>query len=237
MFLDKSVLVVVPARGGSKGIKLKNVCLFNGVPLVALVGKLVKQLSYVDKAIVSTDHPEIAKVAKEAGLDVPFMRPESISGDIVSDWDVLHHALTEVEKIDHKSYDIIVMLQPTSPMRRAEHVTKTIAKLIEGGFDSVWTVSRTDSKAHPLKQLIIKDDKLIYYDKQGAQIIARQQLTPVYHRNGAAYALTRECLVDQKKIKGQNTSAVIIEEPLISIDTEFDIELGEYIVSSLKNID
>jgi len=237
MLNGNRILVVVPARGGSKGIKLKNIRPFNGVPLVALVGRLVQQLSYVDRAIVSTDHPKIAKVAKEAGLDVPFMRPESISGDIVSDWDVLHHALFEIERIDRAKYDIIVMLQPTSPLRKPEHVTKTIEKLIKGNFDAVWTVSRTDSKLHPLKQLIIKDDKLDYYDKQGAQIIARQQLTPVYHRNGAAYALTRECLVDQKTIQGQKTSAVVIEEPLISIDTEFDIALGEYIVGSLTNID
>ena len=128
------------------------------------------------------------------------------------------------------------MLQPTSPMRRAEHVTKTIAKLIEGGFDSVWTVSRTDSKAHPLKQLIIQDDKLYYYDKQGAQIIARQQLTPVYHRNGAAYAMTRQCLIDQKTIKGQKTSAVVIEEPLISIDTEYDIKLGEFLTNNSSGL-
>jgi len=237
MLNGNRILVIVPARGGSKGIKLKNIRPFNGVPLVALVGRLVQQLSYVDRAIVSTDHPKIAKVAKEAGLDVPFMRPESISGDIVSDWDVLHHALFDIERIDRAKYDIIVMLQPTSPLRKPKHVTKTIEKLIKGNFDAVWTVSRTDSKAHPLKQLIIKDDKLDYYDKQGAQIIARKQLTPVYHRNGAAYALTRECLVDQKTIQGQKTSAVVIEEPLISIDTEFDIALGEYIVGCLTNID
>ncbi len=87
----------------------------NGVPLVALVGRVIQQLDYIDRAVVSTDHPEVARIAKESGLDVPFMRPESISGDIVSDWEVLHHALMATEEDDNKTYDIIVMLQPTSP--------------------------------------------------------------------------------------------------------------------------
>ncbi len=99
MLDEKKILIVVPARGGSKGIKHKNIRPFNGVPLVAIVGNIIKELSYVDRAIVSTDYPEIAKVAKESGLDVPFMRPKTISGDIISDWDVLIHALIEMERI------------------------------------------------------------------------------------------------------------------------------------------
>ncbi len=237
MLLNKTILVVVPARGCSKGIKLKNMCLFKGTPLVALVGKIVQQLPYVDKAIVSTDHPEIARVAAEAGLDAPFMRPEAISGDMISDWDVSYQALLEVEKIDQRKYDIIVMLQPTSPLRKARHVTATIKKLIEGDFDAVWTVSKTDSKAHPLKQLTIENDRLDYYDKQGGKIVARQQLKPVYHRNGAAYAFTRECLIEQKTTKGRKTSAVVVADPMINIDTAFDIQLGEYISKGISIVE
>jgi len=200
------------------------------VPLVALVGEVVAQLPFVDRAVVSTDHPEIARVAKESGLDAPFMRPEELSGDMVSDWDVLHHALLATEKIDKKQYDVIVMLQPTCPLRKPEHVTETVKKLVEGGYDSVWTVSETDSKYHPLKQLIFESGRLDYYDERAAQIIARQQLTPVYHRNGAAYAMTRQCLLEQKTKKGKKTSAVIIEGPMISMDTLFDFELVEWIM-------
>ena len=76
MLYNKKILVIVPARGGSKGVKLKNIRPLNGIPLVSLVGKVVKQLDYVDRAIVSTDHLEIARIAQESGLDVPFMRPE-----------------------------------------------------------------------------------------------------------------------------------------------------------------
>ena len=176
---------------------------------------------------------EIARIAEENGLAVPFMRPEHLSGDLVGDWDVLNHALLTCEEIDNRRYDIIVMLQPTSPLRKPSHVTATIEKLIKGGYDSVWTVSETDSKAHPLKQLVIRDDRLDYYDPAGAAVIARQQLTPVYHRNGIAYAMTRECIIEQKTIKGVRTSFVLIDEPVANIDTIFDFRLAEF-VSSLS---
>ncbi len=232
MLENKTILVVVPARGGSKGVNLKNIRTINGVPLVSLVGRVVKQLPYVDRAIVSTDHPEIARIAERSGLDVPFIRPEKLSEDMVADWHVLQHALLECEKIDNKEYDVVVMLQPTAPFREAEHVTETVQKLIKGRYDAVWTVSKTDSKAHPLKQLVIRKDNLDYYDPAGANIIARQQLAPVYHRNGVAYAMTRDCILNKKKIMGDRTSFVIIDEPMVNIDTELDFKLAEFLLKS-----
>ena len=229
MLNGKSILVVVPARGGSKGVKLKNIRKINGVPLVALVGHVVRQLSYVDRAVVSTDHPEIAEIAEKSGLDVPFMRPEQLSGDVIADGHVLHHALMECEKVDNRKFDIIIMLQPTSPFRKPFHVTETVEKLIKGRYDAVWTVSETDSKAHPLKQLVIRNDVLDFYDPAGAKIIARQQLTPVYHKNGVAYVMTRDCILN-KEIKGGRTSFVVIEEFMVNIDTEIDFKLAEFIL-------
>ncbi len=229
MIGEQRILAVCPARGGSKGIPLKNLKPFLGVPLVARVGHLVREIPMIDRAVVSTDHPEIARVAREAGLDAPFFRPEAISGDRISDAEVLLHALLEVERIDGVTYDVIVMLQPTSPLRRAEHVTDTIRMLVEGGWDAVWTVSETDSKEHPLKQLSVEEGRLDYYDPRGAEIVARQQLTPVYHRNGVAYAMTRRCLVEGGNIKGERTGALVIEGHMISIDTLWDLELAELI--------
>jgi len=235
MIDNKTILVIVPARGGSKGVKLKNLRSLNGVPLVALVGKVVRQLAYVDKAVVSTDHPEIARAAKDSGLEAPFMRPTELSGDRIADWDVLNHALLNCEKLDNRQYDIIVMLQPTSPFRKPEYVTEAVTKLIEGGYEAVWTVSETDSKAHPLKQLIIHEDRLDYYDPAGADIIARQQLKPMYHRNGVAYAITRECLIGKKSIKGDDTSFVIINDELVNIDTAMDFKLAEFMLKQINN--
>ena len=230
MLEGNSILVVVPARGGSKGVRLKNIRTINGVPLVALVGRVVKELPYVDRAVVSTDNPEIAAIARGSGLDVPFMRPEQLSGDIVADGPVLHHALVECENTDNRRYDVVVMLQPTSPLRKPKHVTAAVEKLIKGRYDAVWTVSETDSKAHPLKQLVIREDILDFYEPNGANIIARQQLTPVYHKNGVAYAMTRECILNTKNIKGERTSFVVIDEFMVNIDTELDFKLAEFVL-------
>jgi CMP-N-acetylneuraminic acid synthetase len=232
--LNKKILVVVPARGGSKGVPLKNLRKVGGVPLISTVGKIIKSVPVVDRAVVSTDNEEIASAAKSAGISAPFRRPKSLSGDRVGDVEVLIHALLETELIDSITYDIIVMLQPTSPLREAKHVTDAIHMLIDGKYDSVWTVSKTDSKSHPLKQLIVNNGSLDYYDKNGKKIISRQQLETVYHRNGIAYAITRECLMDKKSIKGDRTGALVIQGNHISIDTEWDLDLVEFILSIEK---
>lgn len=231
MIAGRSVLAVVPARGGSKGIPLKNLRQVAGRSLVARVGDVIADVPEIDRAVVSTDHAGIAKAAEEAGIAAPFMRPEALSGDRIGDMDVLTHALSASETIDGRHYDIVVMLQPTSPLRTAAQVSATIRMLIEGGWDAVWTVSPTDSKAHPLKQLTVANGALEYYDPAGAEIIARQQMATVYHRNGIAYALTRGCLVEQRTIKGARTGALVVEGQHISIDTEWDIALVEFLLA------
>jgi CMP-N-acetylneuraminic acid synthetase len=226
----KSVLAVVPARGGSKGIPLKNLCRVGGKSLVAWAGEVAAQVSMIDRRVVSTDSEEIAQEARAVDLDVPCMRPFHLSGDEVADWPVLTHALAATEQLDRKTYDIIVMLQPTSPLRTAADVYRTIRMLVDGQWDAVWTVSQTDSKAHPLKQLTVQDGALDYWEERGAEIVARQQLEPIYHRNGVAYAITRNCLVAQGTIKGARTGAYIVQGEHVSIDTEFDLELVELLM-------
>jgi len=227
----RRVLAVCPARGGSKGIPLKNLRPFRGVPLVARVGQLVRELPAIDRAVVSTDHEEIARVAEASGLAAPFRRPEALSGDRIGDLEVLTHALLEIERIDATTYDICLMLQPTSPLRRPAHVIAALEMLVTGGWDAVWTVSQTDSKEHPLKQLTVDgaSGRMGYYDPRGGEIIARQQLTPVFHRNGVAYAIARRCLVELQSIKGERTGALVIPGHMVSIDTLWDLELAEYI--------
>lgn len=230
MFEGRRVLAVVPARGGSKGIPLKNLKTIGGVSLVARAGHVAKAVAAIDRAVVSTDHDGIAAEAERAGLVASFRRPESLSGPTIADWDVLHHALLTMERQDGVTYDMILMLQPTSPSRTPAHVERTMQALADGGFDAVWTVSETDSKSHPLKQLTVAAaGGLDYYDPAGSMIVARQQLQPVYHRNGIAYAFTRDCLVEQKTIKGRRTGAVIIDEPVANIDTELDLLWAEFL--------
>ena len=144
MIQGKRILAVVPARGGSKGIKLKNLQKVDGVPLVGLVGAVIKKCLFIDRAVVSTDHRAIADAARRYGIDVPFMRPQSLSGDQVADMPVLRHALSATEADDETRYDIVVMLQPTSPFRRVEHVERCLRDLVEKDLDAVWTVSETE---------------------------------------------------------------------------------------------
>ena len=232
MIDGRRVLVVVPARGGSKGVVLKNLQPVAGRPLIALVGEVVAALDWVDRAVVSTDHLVIRQAALDSGLEAPFMRPESLAGDRVGDVDVLTHALEATEADDGAHYEIVVMLQPTSPLRRADQVTAAVEKLTADNLDAVWTVSPTDSKFHPLKQLTLDEHgRLDYFDARAAGIIARQQLKPVYHRNGVAYALTRECLLGQGSLIGRRSGAVVIAEPQISIDTEADLRQASRVMA------
>lgn len=231
MQAGKRILAVVPARGGSKGIKLKNLRKIGGASLVARVGHVIADVPVIDRAVVSTDHDEIACVAETAGIAAPFRRPEELSGDRIGDIDVLRHALTATEAIDACRYDIVLMLQPTSPLRRPEDISRAIDMLIDEDRDAVWTVSPTDSKAHPLKQLTVSDDgDLGLYDPAGANIIARQQLTQLYHRNGVAYVFTRKCLLDQGTIMGHRSAALVLEGHQLSIDTEWDLALAEFVL-------
>ena len=227
-----NVLAVIPARGGSKGIPLKNLKKVGGVPIVEIASQVASTVEFIDRIVVSTDNEEIAKAAIKGGADAPFRRPEILSGDRISDTQVLAHALQEVERQDKKIYDIVVMLQPTSPLRTKQHIVDSIEMLVNDCYDSVWTVSETDSKSHPLKQLTIKNKALDYYDTQGKDIIARQQLEMVYHRNGIAYVLKRDVILNSKTIKGSNCGALICQGDFISIDTEKDLELTSYFLKS-----
>jgi len=228
------ILTVIPARGGSKGIPLKNLSLIGDKSIVELAAIVASKITLLDRIIVSTDSQKIADAAIKGGASAPFMRPDYLSGDQISDLEVLTHALNEMELKDSCVYDLIIMLQPTSPLRTELQVIQTIEKLIAKDFDAVWTISETDTKSHPLKQLIIDEETVNYYDKDGKDIIARQQLKPVYHRNGIAYAITRNCLINKKSIMGDKTGYLICEGNNISIDTESDLDFARQFFTNLN---
>ena len=227
MIGERRVLAIVPARGGSKGLPRKNLRELGGVPLVVLAGRVAQQIPEIDRAVVSTDSPEIVAAALEGGLAAPFMRPESLSGDLIGDVDVLLHALEATEKADDARYDVVVMLQPTSPLRTAHEVQACLDMFVANDADSVWSVSRIDRKYHPLKQLSVDGNRLSYYDSRGSRIIARQQLEDMYIRNGVAYVLSRDCLTERQSLMGQRAFACITTAQHISIDTAEDLARAE----------
>ena len=112
MISDLNILAVIPARGGSKGIPLKNLKKVGGVPIVELASQVASSVEFIDRIVVSTDNEEIAKAAINGGADAPFRRPEVLSGDRISDVQVLTHALKEMERQDKKKYDVSVKLLP-----------------------------------------------------------------------------------------------------------------------------
>lgn len=235
MINKKSILCIIPARGGSKGIPLKNMKSINGKTLIEIVLECANRIRIIDKIVLSTDNNIIANEAKKFNIDVPFFRPKHLSGDRVSDWQVLEHALKKIEEIENIKYEYIVMLQPTSPLRNSKDVEACIKKIDKEKLDSVWTVSKSDPKTHPLKQLKLDNcNNLSLYDKQGSKIIARQELSSLYYRNGVAYVFTRECILKQKKILGKRTAGFLVDSYQISIDTLDDLELAEFYINKSK---
>ncbi len=228
MFEGLRILAVVPARGGSKGVPLKNIRPLWGKPLIAHTASVIAECPFIDQTVVSTDHEEIAQTAEAYGLAAPFRRPLELSGDRVGDVEVLQHALNWMEADSNTRFDVILMLQPTCPQRTAIHVELVVKSLVSGPFDSVWTVSLTDLKYHPLKALTIDPHgRLDLYDARGHEIIARQQLAPTYHRNGAAYAIRREWLLNNPSLLSRHSGAVVIDEPILSLDTEEEFAVLE----------
>lgn len=235
MYKGKNILAVVPARGGSKGIKLKNLKKIGGKTLIYHTAQIINSIKEIDAGIVSTDSLLIKKEALKNNLLVPFLRPEKISGDFIGDLEVLEHALTSMEIINKCKYDVILMLQPTAPFRRKIDVIKTIKKLIDENLDSVWTVSKLDKKFHPLKQLYINDNGYLnLFDKRGKNIIARQQLGEIYYRNGIAYAISRNTILIKKSILGEFSKKILIKYPNINIDTMEDLNLANEIFLNKK---
>lgn len=232
MFNGSTVLAVIPARGGSKGIPKKNIAPVAGKPLISYTTELTQNLPWLDATVVSTDSEEIAEVAaKTPGVGI-IWRPDELSGDRIGDHPVLRHALLAQEEQTGERYDIVLMLQPTSPLRTINDVEDCITTLQEGGWDAVWSVSETELTYHPRKQLALAPNgKLDFVIPGGHAIVARQELEPVVHRNGVCYAFTRDFLVGSESTYSvDRTSAIVTPGGHISIDTPGDLAAVEKII-------
>ena len=232
MFQGSRVLAVIPARGGSKGIPKKNIAPIAGKPLISFTTELTQTLPWLDSTVVTTDSKEIAEVAiMTRGVEI-IWRPEELSGDQIGDHPVLRHALLAQEEQTGERYEIVLMLQPTSPLRTIDDIEGCIAQLQEGNWDAVWSVSETDLSYHPRKQLVLSPQGNLRFVIPGGQaIVARQELAPVFHRNGVCYAFTREFLTSSDSTFSETrTSAIVTRDAHISIDTPEDIAAVEQII-------
>jgi CMP-N,N'-diacetyllegionaminic acid synthase len=232
VFRGLRVLAVIPARGGSKGIPKKNIAPVAGKPLISYTTELTQTLPWLDSTVVSTDSEEIAEVATQTpGVEI-IWRPEELCGDRIGDHPVLRHALLAQEDQTGEQYDIVLMLQPTSPLRTPADIENCVTQLCESGWDAVWSVSETELTYHPRKQLALSPTGNLGFVIPGGQaIVARQELEPVFHRNGVCYAFTRDFLVDSESTYSEaKTSAVVTPGAHISIDTPEDLAAVEKII-------
>lgn len=229
--LGKTLLAVIPARGGSKSIPRKNLAVLAGRTLVKHAAGVCAALSWVDRAVLSTDDMEIAEEGRRAGLEVPFMRPAELSGDMSTSVDMWRHAWLASEEAFAMRFDISVLLEPTSPMRRPGDVESAVLTLLEGGHSAVCTVSRTPAHYTPHKTLTIRDTgKVGFYLPTGALHSLRQTIPPYYNRNGICYAVTRETLVDSGVIIGESCQALVIERDVVNIDDQLDLDFAEFLM-------
>lgn len=230
MIANTHVLAVVPARSGSKGIPDKNMQVLGGHSLIARAGLTLKACPSVDCAVISTDSPAYAEEGRAHGLRAPFLRPPELSTDNAGAVETVIHAVNAAELHYREHFDIVLIVEPTCPFRRPDDIEGALKMLVETGADSVVTVSRVDTKFHPQKILKIEQERLTFYDSVGAAVKARQSLEQLYYRNGACYALTRQCLMEKEVIFCVTTRAYVIDRLLLNIDEPWELEFARYLL-------
>ena len=218
------VLGLIPARGGSKSIPRKNLVDLGGVPLIQWTIQAALGSNLI-RVVVSTDDDEIAEISQSLGAEVPFKRPAELSSDQTLSIDVVLHALDALKE----DFDAVMMLQPTSPFRTSIDIESAI-KII-GDASSVISVVPVEG-THPARMKFVEDGVLI--DPPFAETIEnmpRQELRPMYIRNGAIY-LTRISDLRNRTFKGTLSRALIMpKERSINIDTGFDLAFARVALS------
>jgi CMP-N,N'-diacetyllegionaminic acid synthase len=236
MIDGRTILAVVPARGGSKSIPGKNLKLVGGMSLVARAASVANALPIIDAAIISTDEPEIAAEGRAHGLDAPFLRPAELATDTSTSVDMWRHAWLAAEAHYSKRFDLSVLLEPTSPLRRPDDVERTLRALIGAGAPAAATVSPMPAHYTPHKTLKINENgEIDFYLEGGAKHSLRQGIPAYFGRNGLCYAVTREHLVDQGCIIDRGAVAVVIYRPVVNIDDMFELELAEWLLEREKS--
>lgn len=225
MIQNKRVLGLIPARGGSKGVPGKNVRDFAGKPLIAWTIEAAQKSQYLDRVILSSDDSQIIDIAKEYGCDVPFVRPEALAQDESSALDVILHALETLSE----SYDMLVLLQPTSPLRSAEDIDSCLEacekakapacvslKRLEKGLG--WMFRLNESGA--LQKLISEAD----------ECLRRQDSPDFFELNGAVYAAEIDWFLKNRSFTSDETMGYVMPaDRSLDIDTELDFKIAEFV--------
>ncbi|GAB1536514.1 acylneuraminate cytidylyltransferase family protein [Geovibrio sp. ADMFC3] len=228
MFQNKSFLAIIPARGGSKRLPNKNILELAGKPLIAWTIEAALKSRYIDEVMVTTDEDVIIDIAERFGAAVPFKRPPELSSDTAGRTEVITHALDFYKTELKKSYDYIIYLQPTSPLRTAEHIDYAVAYMFEKKADAVISVCEVEHPVHWSGVLPNSMDMSRFLSD--VAVNSRSQDLPVYYRlNGAIYI----CDTDKYRKNGcvflkENIFAYVMpQEASIDIDTLMDFKIAE----------
>ena len=236
MYKGKNILGLIPARGGSKGLPRKNIKPLLGKPLIAWTIEQALASKYLDRVVVSTDDKEIAEISKKYGAEIPFIRPKELAEDNAKGIDVVLHAIDWLMKNDRrKQYDLIMLLQPTSPLRKTEDIDKAIELLFLKEVKAI--VSVCEVEHHPLwANTLPKDRCMKNFIRQEIMDKNRQELPLFYRLNGAIYLAYCNYIKQCKSFIGKETFAYIMPKSRSAdVDNKIDFELAE-ILKKLQDI-
>lgn len=230
MHKDKKILCIIPARGGSKRLPGKNIKLLNGIPLIGYAIAAAKGSQHVDRVIVSTDNESIAKMAREQGAEVPFMRPIELASDTTPTLPVLQHVVKHFEDVGEK-FDLIVLIQPTVPGVESGDVDAAIDKLVSAGANSC--VSLCDIIDHPEWMYRLGAEERITPYVENAPVQS-QNMEQLYRLNGAIYVTSRDVLMEKGKIYNNDNCTYILmpRERSTDIDTQLDFVIAEQLMKN-----
>jgi N-acylneuraminate cytidylyltransferase len=231
MIGGKSVLGLITARGGSKGVPGKNIFVVKGRPLIQWSIDAARQSRYIDRLVLSSDDPAIMEAAKSAGCDVPFRREAALATDEASSTDVVVDALGRVP-----GYDIVVLLQPTSPLRIAADIDGAIELLVSSGAGACVTVREADD--HPYWVFRLDDGGRLsrFAEPAGGMPQQRQDLPPAWSLNGAVYVADCSWFLQNRTFLSPATVGYPMPaDRSLDIDTQADLQLLQRIVRENAN--
>lgn len=224
-------LYLIPARGGSKGIPHKNRKMLNGKPLICYAIDAARQIADNRDICVSTDDDEIIKVCEDYGLEVPFKRPEELARDGSGSYEVIMHAIDFFEK-QSLHYDVVVLLQPTSPFRTAQHIRDAMA-LYSSDCDMV--VSVNEARTNPYYIMFQEDEQGYLRHILQGNFTRRQDCPKVYEYNGAVYVMNIEALKAKHLSEfTKNKKYVMSQSASIDLDTMDDWDYAEFLMQRKK---
>lgn len=220
-------LALIPARGGSKGIPRKNIKIIAGKPLIVWTIEAALRAAHIDAVVVSTDDEEIAAIARQAGAQVPFMRPAELASDAATGMAPVMHALDVLPE-----FDAVLLLQPTSPLRSTADIDACLALAVARAAPAVVSVSEPD--AHPYWTYRIDDTLAMRPMIEAAPVARRQDLPTAGALNGALYYARTDWLRDNAGFIGEGTLAYMMpRERSVDIDTPFDWKFAELLLKEL----